>query len=180
MDATLVRARSRLKSTGVCMVMLIGSLCVESPAAISPVVEWSWTSSTTLPSFLNVMTTPVVIDVNGDTVPDVVFPATESLGGGRIQLGVLRALSGSDGSELFSVTNPAYLVNATSSLAAGDIDGDGLPEIVACDASGSRLIAFENDGTFKWRSAALEAIAWGAPSLADLDADGSPEIVIGR
>ncbi len=100
--------------------------------------------------------------------------------GRLLQVGVLRALRGDNGSELFTVTDPSYFINTASSIATGDIDGDGMPEIIACDASGIRLIAFEHDGAFKWRSDPLEPVNWGAPAIADLDKDGIPEIIIGR
>jgi hypothetical protein len=150
---------------------------------VTPVLEWSWTSSTVEPNALNVMNTPSVIDLNGDNVPDVVFGSTASTGGGQVEVGFLRALNGSDGAELFTVnqTSPIDLrINTACSVATGDIDGDMRPEIVACDLTGSRLIAFEHDGTFKWRSAVLEAINWGAPAIADLDENGVPEIIVGR
>ena len=153
---------------------------VPAQAAFVPELEWSWTSSTVLPSYLNVMTTPSVIDLNGNGVPDVIFASTDSTGGGLVEVGVLRALAGNTGAELFTVTDPGLRVNATSSVATGDLDGDGKVEIVATEASGGRLLAFNADGTLKWRSAALEAINWGAPALADLDHDGRAEIVIGR
>ena len=54
------------------------------------------------------------------------------------------------------------------------------PEIIAVDNTGQRLIAFNHDGTFKWRSGNLSAINWGAPSIADLNKDGTPEIIVGR
>ncbi len=147
-----------------------------------PVVEWSWsgTAGDPLIDYVNVMNTPSVMDLDGDTQPEVVFSATNSRGGARVEVGVLRALSGVDGSEVFTVGDPDFRVNAAASVASGDIDGDGRPEIVACDASGRQLIAFEHDGSFKWRSQTLEAINWGAPAIADLDGDGTPEIVIGR
>ena len=148
--------------------------------AFSPVVEWSWTSSSVIPDALNVMNTPSVIDLNKDGTPDVVFTSTASRGGALVETGYLRALNGTDGSELFTVTDASFRVNTASSIATGDIDNDGFPEIIACDNSGSRLIAFEHDGTFKWRSGTLEAINWGAASIADLDKDGTPEIIIGR
>jgi hypothetical protein len=148
--------------------------------AFDPVLEWSWTSSPVQGSALNVMMTPAVIDLNGDLVPDVVFASTSSTGGGQVEVGFLRALNGDDGSEIFTVTDPSFRVNTASSVAAGDIDLDGSPEILACDSTGRRLIAFEHDGTFKWRSPTLEVINWGAPAIADLDGDGRPEIVIGR
>lgn len=153
---------------------------VPEPGNVQPALEWAWTSSSVLPTALNVMMTPSVVDLTGDGVPEVVFASTASTGGGSVEVGYLRALHGTDGSELFTVTSSDYLVNTASSVATGDIDLDGHPEIIACDASGARLIAFEHDGTFKWRSPVLEAVYWGAPALADLDQDGDPEIVIGR
>lgn len=151
-----------------------------TPGTFKPVLEWSWTKSSVYSTYLNVMMTPGIIDLNGDGTADVIFGATSSTGGGYVEIGVLRALSGADGSELFTVTDSSLLVNTAASVAAGDIDGDGLPEIVACDSTGSRLIAFEHNGAYKWRSPYLETVYWGAPSLADLDHDGVPEIIVGR
>jgi hypothetical protein len=150
------------------------------PGTFNPVLEWSWTKSTVYSDYLNVMMTPGIIDLNGDGAADVIFASTSSRGGGSVEVGVLRALSGADGSELFTVTDSSQQVNTASSVAVGDIDGDGKPEIVACDSTGSRLIAFEHNGAYKWRSPTLEAVNWGAPSLADLDHDGVPEIIAGR
>ena len=159
-----------------------GSDCAVSipPGSINPVLQWSWNSSAVEPLSLNVLMTPVVIDVNGDLVPDVVFGSTDSTGGGYVEVGILRALDGASGAELWTVTNPALAINVAYSIAAGDIDNDGLVEIIACDANNTQLICFENDGTFKWRSPLLEGQDWGAAAIADLDHDGSPEIISGR
>jgi hypothetical protein len=154
-----------------------------SARAFTPVLQWSWTSSAVEPYALNVMMTPSVIDLNGDDAPEVVFGSTASTDGSWVKVGFLRALDGRTGSELFTVNrmSPEDLrINAATSVATGDIDLDGRPEIIACDSSGHRLIAFEHDGAFKWRSVALEAIDGGGPAIADLDQDGVPEIVLGR
>ena len=88
------------------------------PGAFNPTVEWAWTRSSVLPNSLNIMMTPAIIDLNGDTVPDVVFGSTASTGGGYVEeRALLRALSGSDGAELFSVTDPALALNAAASVA---------------------------------------------------------------
>lgn len=147
---------------------------------LTPTLEWSWTSSAVEPTSLNVMNTPSVVDLNGDGRPDVVFGSTSSTGGGLVEVGVLRALNGTNGTELFTVTDASLRINTAASVATGDIDGDGRPEIIAVDSSGARLIAFESDGSFKWRSGNLSSINWGAPAIADLDEDGTPEIVVGR
>jgi hypothetical protein len=95
-------------------------------------------------------------------------------------MGYIRAISGANGSELWTVTNSAYEVRGASGVAVGDIDNDGKPEILATGESGDALIAFEHDGTFKWRSSAV----WGgligdSASIADLNQDSTPEIIIG-
>ncbi|OQZ02353.1 MAG: hypothetical protein B6D35_01240, partial [Candidatus Brocadia sp. UTAMX2] len=160
-----------------------GSGCQVVPevGVIDPVLEWSWTSSSVESNSLNVMMPPAIIDLNEDGIPDVIFGSTNSTSGSpRGEVGVLRALNGRDGTEIFTVTDPALRINTGSPVAVGDIDLDGKQEIVACDASGYQLIVFEHDGMFKWRSPRLEVVFWGAPSIADLDGDGIPEIVIGR
>jgi len=159
-----------------------GTSCAFQPpvGSFNPVVKWAWNQSQNQPDALNVMSTPAVVDLDGDGIPDIVFGSTASRGGGYVEVGYLRALRGNNGSELFTVTDPSYLVNTASSVAVGDIDHDGRPEIIACAADGNQLIAFENDGTFKWISPVLNPINWGAPSIADIDHDGTPEIIIGR
>ena len=122
--------------------------------------------------------TPAVADVNSDGVPDVIFSTFTD----RYYKGdaLLRAISGADGSALWTVTNTGQQLYGGAGLAVGDIDGDGLPEIVASHEDSSRLIAFEHDGSFKWLSDPVwGGTSWGSASLADLDQDGTPEIVLG-
>jgi hypothetical protein len=143
----------------------------------NPVLEWEWTGDTIFPASRQVMMAPAVVDLTADGIPDVVF-TTFSNGNYSVD-GHLRAISGDDGRPLFTVMDPRYDVRGASGLAVGDIDGDRRPEILAVDESGSQLIAFEHDGTFKWRSPALGNLNWGSAAIADMDRDGTPEIVIG-
>src|SRR5262249_35079667 len=71
---------------------------------ISPVLKWAWTGSTILPEYNQVMMTPAVADLNGDGIPDVIF---NTFTGSSSDGGYLRAVSGKDGSELFTVSNSA-------------------------------------------------------------------------
>lgn len=148
------------------------------PGDLNPVLEWSWTSSLVQPDALNVMMPPGIIDLTDDGIPDVVFGSTASRGGGFVEVGFLRALNGNDGSEIFTILSPQ--ISTTFSIAVGDIDLDGRPEIIAGATSNAHLIAFEHDGTVKWTSATSQVLNWGAAAIADLDEDGSPEIVFGR
>jgi PKD repeat protein len=158
-----------------------GQTCAFVPpvGTFEPVLEWAWID-TTGPSIRGAMMTPVVaplIDTNGDSqvderdVPAVIFIAD----GNR-----LVAVRGDDGTELWQVTDALYRVGAGenfSQIAVGDIDGDGVPEILTVPVGGGRLIAFEHDGTFKWFSGPVPGLTYGGPALADLDHDGVPEII---
>ncbi|MFY0575802.1 hypothetical protein ACN28S_16855 [Cystobacter fuscus] len=93
------------------------------PGALEPELKWAWTGSTVMPEHHQVMMTPVVVDVNGDGVADIVF---STFAGDKYQTdGVLRAVSGEDGHDLWAVTDPAARVKPAASLAAGDLDEDG-------------------------------------------------------
>lgn len=149
---------------------------------LAPFVKWHKEEFVVRPDSKQVMMAPVVIDMNGDGTPDVVFSThiVSNFGTG----GILRAISGKDGSDIWSLTDPRYLVRGEASVAVGDIDGDGRPEVIAVHESGA-LMAVEHDGTFKWLSEVLPTgryyagFQWGGASLVDLNHDGSPEIVFG-
>jgi hypothetical protein len=140
-------------------------------------LEWAWRGSPARPDFNKILMTPVVIDLNDDEVPDIVFTAHKT---GAFSDGILTAVSGLDGSTLFQVTDPSHELFTVSQMAAGDIDLDGRPEVVTVHESGSGLVAFEHDGTFKWQSGAVGNVSWGGPSIGDIDADGTPEVIVGR
>ena len=110
-------------------------------------------------------------------IPDVIFSTFNRTGNHRTE-GFVRAVSGLDGEELFTIDASPYRVEAAGSIAAGDIDGDTLPEIIANHENGG-LICFEHNGAFKWRSF-IDRMSWGGASIADVDRNGTPEIIAGR
>lgn len=157
-----------------------------APDSIPIAVKWrrgkfdndSTQTFTVLPSFNQVMMTPVVIDLDGDHVPEVVFSTFDrgNLSGGSAPA-VLRAIRGDTGADVW--TNTDVQVEGYAGLAAGDIDADGRPEIIAHDRSG-HVVAFNADGSLKWISAAITGtLSWGSAALANIDGIGEPEIVIG-
>ena len=152
----------------------------ESPPVIGgfdPAVEWWKEIFTVDPASNQVMMTPAVADLDLDGIPDVVF--STFTGRTYETNGRLRAISGADGSDLWTVTDHRYRVRGAAGVALGDIDLDGEIEIIATHESDT-LMAFEADGTFKWRAASSGGLdRWGSASIADLDQDGVPEIVMG-
>jgi len=128
--------------------------------------------------------TPLVAnltDDNGDgaidlyDVPDVVITADPEGDG----TGTIHVLDGRTGTSHFQVGPVAGWLTP----AVGDIDNDGLPEIVSGDGllgfGNTILHAYEHDGTPKWTSSAAFGGSYTATALADLDNDGDVEILAG-
>ncbi len=65
-----------------------------------------------------------------------------------------------------------------SSPVVGDLDGDGLPEIVASDAAGYLNVWTKTAGNVVTRHLHLYLGSPHAPALGDVNADGRPEIVV--
>ena len=143
----------------------------------APTVEWQWSSSSV--GREDVMMTPVVGDVDGDGMPEVVFVAYKGRGAAA---GALTILSGDTGREEGVWTSiEGHGIASWAGVALGDLDGDGKPEIVTVTTD-DRLAAIHADGSAVWVSerSSGEAHASGAPVIADLDADGTAEVVLGR
>ncbi|MCP4707771.1 MAG: hypothetical protein GY869_04030, partial [Planctomycetes bacterium] len=145
----------------------------KSGGCISAVLEWTWNSTLVEPNYVQVMMAPVAADLNGDHIAEIIF-STFSAGTGWQNGGILRAISGDSGAEVFSVTDPALRVQAGAEPAVADIDNDGLPEIVVTKQTGE-LICFEHDGTYKWTGSVV--VNRIGVAIADLDRDGVPEII---
>jgi hypothetical protein len=126
--------------------------------------------------------TPDVILVAGFQPPDL-FAGRWLPEGSHIHV-----LDGATGKEHFRIEaeiNPAMVP------AIGDIDGDGLPEIVAAGwllgdlingNEPSGLIAFEHDGTPKWKVPLMwnnfsDQLQTASVSIHDLEGDGQVEIL---
>ena len=146
-------------------------------------LEWSQETATEVPDCMHPISTPVVVDLDGDGLPEVVSSASCN---DSWQRAVLRAFRGDTGAPVWTVSDPLFQINGRASIGAGDLTGDGLPEIVALAVPAvARAYAFRPDGTFLWASTDATGgpltIAFdnGAPTFADLDMDGTPEVILG-
>jgi hypothetical protein len=152
-----------------------------STGSFTPVVEWD------RPHFPgpvgdNVMSAPIVVqvtdddgdgDIDTDDTPDIVFVSYD------FGEGILRAIDGATGTQHWAVTG--YGLQGQGGVAGGDIDGDGVVELISLTYSGA--VAFEHDGTVKWSRNNLSGHIYGisdVASISDMDHDGNPEIIAGR
>ncbi|MBF4270422.1 VCBS repeat-containing protein, partial [Vibrio anguillarum] len=93
--------------------------------------------------------------------------------------GLVRALSGIDGSELWSYNNGGIIADARYSPAVADLDGDGVVEIVTTSTISPYINILDNEGQIK-KQILKSASGWrsvGAISLSDLNNDGSIDIL---
>ncbi len=158
-------------------------VCAFTPPAraANPALEWAWTGSPQAPLSNKVWGSPLVIDLDLDGTPEILFQTNPKNGFTDYGVeGSLRAVNGATHAEVFTTSGADQWLNSMSPIAAGNIDADPYPEIIAVAHGESHLIAFEHDGTLKWRSVPVEQIVWGGVALADLDGDGVAEIVLGR
>ena len=160
------------------------------------------------PDYVQVMSTPVVMRLHkADAVPAVVFntfPAmpTGEQGSEMLEVqGVLRAVSGADGSPLWTAprdmwNHMEWSVDGNSGIAAGDCLGTGeacfitggwdpadepprVPDPSQAHRHGG-LIAFGSDGRFLWVTREAQ-LWWGAPVIARLlGPTGPAQVVVGN
>ncbi|MBK9757663.1 MAG: VCBS repeat-containing protein [Nannocystis sp.] len=152
------------------------------PNSFEPEIQWAWTGPN---GDQFSIVTPLVANLTDDNqdgaidlcdIPDVVVVASPSSGQPNI-VGHIYVLDGLTGALHFQI---ADAVDHTVTPALGDIDGDGLPEIVTSIVGGNP-VAFEHDGTKKWTSASnWPEVYSGSIALADADNDGDVEILAGN
>ncbi len=152
------------------------------PDSFTPVLQWAWNGDGT---WRNSIVTPLVANLTDDNddgeidlcdIPDVVVVVNE----GSCAPARIYVLDGATGTEHFHIDGP---VVRAATPALGDIDDDGIPEIIAQTGSGScsgaNVAAYEHDGTLKWETQ-VNTMRENAVALADLDNDGDVEIIIER
>ncbi|HEY8427172.1 MAG TPA: FG-GAP-like repeat-containing protein [Sandaracinaceae bacterium] len=157
-----------------------------------PVQEARWPDGPMAhPESVHVCSTPVVIDLDptdGLDDPVVIFPSYATLSGE--ERGVLRIWNPRTHTTISypPMDGELGVLEATGNVAAGDIDGDGRNEIVAMGIHAGTY-AFRHDGSLMWESpfptARDRGLLWArtigtAITLADLEGDGTVEVIAGR
>lgn len=172
---------------------------------IQPALKCEWTgppADDPYPDNVEVLSSPMVADFDFDSNPDTIQPSivfntydnydqqNGDSGNATPNSGVLRVIDGSTCILQYTVASGLL---ASDSVAIGDLDGDGRPEIVA-HTKDLTLNAYKyNPATNQWERIwqghdsngnimtfdVIAHQAWGGPSIIDLNNDGRPEILSG-
>ncbi|MCK5800257.1 MAG: VCBS repeat-containing protein [Deltaproteobacteria bacterium] len=132
----------------------------------APVMKCTWEKAP-------VISAPVVIDLDGDKSPEIIFV--------RFDTGGLVAIRGDTCKEVFSIAGAK--LGTRSQLAVADLDGDKSPEIVGINGT-NHIVIFDHAGA---KLATSPAAAQTGPSqfkdggvaIANLDGQGAAELVYG-
>jgi hypothetical protein len=219
--------------TGMCVPYGYGGVkndpgCHQAVAAgeFAPTVLCEFATAPTgdpFPDFLDVQATPIVVNFDKSSptsLPSIVvpftvdIPPTATTGGGYTEnRGIIRILKGKDCSLIANLAGVDLdgdgivdWANSPSAVAVGDLNGDGVPEIVAYMGDFT-TVAFTRTASGSWTTLWPKAKAtttaggpvfvstidgtegtapnpnpgstsvWSGPSIHDLDGDGKPEIV---
>ena len=184
-----------------CLPQPAGEVCAASQTGgeVEPTLLWYWGGDGNVPSvysdYVNVMSAPMVADVNGDTIPEVVFNSWK--GGTYVGGGILRILNGQTG-ELLHSSNANPYTDGGSQVAIGKLYPNGdedLPEALQgkIDVSGLQIVTCVLNGTNKTKDFKIAAynheakLIWmhtsnynecgqSGPGIADFNGDGYPEV----
>jgi len=143
------------------------------------VEEWHYAGLSTDRSVHNGIAAPVsgnLTDDNGDgmvdenDVPDIVAVLSPSL---NFTSSALIVLDGETGAEVW-VTPQTY--NSVGGPALADVDADGRTDVIAFTGS-NQVVALDGDGNVMWTSRQAATVGYPQAIVADLDADGMPEVI---
>jgi hypothetical protein len=164
-----------------------------------PSVQCEWTApppNDPFPNHVNVLTTPLAAPLPhaGLESTEVVIVtynfsdggAESGYGSNPNYFGVIRVINTRTCEQVETIHDPNNKIIGATPPAIGDLDGDGIPEIVTHRAS-TGLVAFKwDEGAQKYQNywvalntGIVNQIRWDGPSIHDLDNDGLPEVVSG-
>jgi hypothetical protein len=159
--------------------------CQTVPVVTDLMVTQEWAKTD-----LQIISIPVVANLDGVGPPEVVVNTTAN--GTAFDTGAIEVLDGASGTVLLGpiADNPplSYGSEGRSTIAVGDVDGDGHPDIIYAGrlvGGKSLIVAIKADGTVLWTSHDPGGAAHpikvnnGAVTLANFDADAGAEVVVG-
>jgi len=178
-------------ATSRCLPQPAGEVCQLLPKGgeVEPTLLWYWgeTAPDPFPNYDQVMSSPMVADINNDGLPEVVFNSyLKSTGGTWEGNAIVRVLNGQTG-ELIASSDAKPLTDGGSMVALANLDDDPYIEIVTC-AADYKLIAYDfvpgdaAAGTVdhlevKWHATQnYMECGQSGPGVGDFNGDGKVEV----
>jgi len=131
-------------------------------------------------------------DVDGDGFSDLIVGVPYADPGGLSAAGSAFVFSGADGSQLFRFDGSAAFDNLGHSVSgAGDVDGDGLADLIVgapqanpggLSDAGSAFVFSGADGSQLFRfdgTASGDFLGFSVSGAGDVDGDGFPDLIVG-
>ncbi len=156
--------------------------CVEITSEnFTPEVTYEYSQYHNFPEWDQVMSSPVVGDINGDKISEIAYISFR-VGGGfhyNVGYGVLRVIDGKTKKILFEIGDPALAPLPTVTPLMIDIDKDGKGEIFYQHHSKTKMVAINFDGSTRWvhETGVIENYPYGGYAATDLNSDGFADIV---
>ena len=182
-----------------CMPNPSGEVCKleQVGGEVQPTLVWYWgygdlaPKANEFPEHLNVMSSPMVADVDGDGTPEVIFNSwrinsTAYQGGGILRIvdgksGVMKAFSNgnpyTDGGSQTAI-GKLYPIDKYPDQTVNGVDVSGL-QIVTCVVRDGhyRIAAFNHRAQLIWEHpSTVNHCGQSGPGIADFNADGLPEV----
>jgi hypothetical protein len=156
-------------------------------AGVTDIASSSWGSPVAIGTGYDVYDKIVFADLNKDGLPEIV---TRKPGSGNGALIGYPHVAGVTAIAASSWSTPVQIGtgwNIYSQITLGDLDNDGLPELVAINANNTQLMAYPHKagvtaiaGT-SWSAAVKVGSGWNVFDtfgVSDLNSDGLPELVV--
>ncbi|HRI50663.1 MAG TPA: VCBS repeat-containing protein [Pseudomonadota bacterium] len=142
----------------------------------NPILKCQWPPVGSTLTYKETIISPLVVDLDGDGKPEIVFAAGSLLGPAWVS-GHLIALSGADCSVIWD--RPSNIVPCMH-LAAADLDGDGKMEIIG-HAPGLTVFDYQGNqlATTPEPGGGNLCVRDYPPAIANLDGAGPPELIAG-
>ncbi|AXY02853.1 choice-of-anchor A family protein [Vibrio alfacsensis] len=153
----------------------------KEPEPINAELKWHWQGSDFMPEYDQVMMTPITGQLNDDNgdgeidnkdTADVIFVSFKE--NQYSNPGVLRAINGSDGSDLWNYHSGAVFADPRFSPATADMDNDGIVEIIVGNKVDRSAYIVDTSGVIKDR---IKYAGFRNISIADVNNDSNPEIL---